>query len=60
MKKTYINPEVLMTTVETEILIATSPDGFNKSLNTTGGDGSKALVKEDRQDYNVWNDDWSK
>ena len=37
--------------------------GFNQDLNTTGRDGSAALVKGDRgsrESYNVWDDDWSK
>ena len=57
MKKTYIIPTLLITHVSTETLIAQS---FSK--NDTGADANVVLTKGDRsprQDYNVWNDDWS-
>ena len=59
MKKTYINPTLLITQIGTEKLIAETLYQYDEG----GGD---VLVKEDRgasrasrQDYNVWNDDWS-
>ena len=61
MKKTYIIPTVITTVINTETLIAASPDGFNGSLGTTGVDGNATLVKEqDTESYNVWDDDWSR
>ena len=58
MKKTYIIPTLLITSVHTERLIAES-----LNLNATGSDGD-VLVKDNRasetsSSYNVWNDDWS-
>ena len=61
MKKTYIIPELNITTLAVENMVAASPDGFNSELGTTGVDGSASLVKEqDNESYNVWDDDWSR
>ena len=62
MKKTYIIPAVTTTVISTASLLAASPGEFKEQLGTTGVNGDAALVKGDRgsrQDYNVWNDDWS-
>ena len=61
MKKTYIIPQMQLTVVDCESLIAESliiGDGT-----ATGEDGG--WVKQDvtsttRDSYNVWGDDWSK
>lgn len=60
MKKIYIIPEMQLTQLACESLIAESVvvDGQKTATGTSGG-----WVKEDaasRQDYNVWDDDWSK
>ncbi len=60
MKKTYIIPAVLMTTTETENMIAASSEGFNSTLgskDTDGVSGEDLLVK--RHNYSVWDEDWS-
>lgn len=60
MKKIYQAPIVSINFVRTTHMLALS---FDK--NDTGSDGT-VLVKGDRagrgnrEDYNVWNDDWSK
>lgn len=54
MKKTYMIPATLVMKVETAQMIATSVDGFNSSLNTTGGSGSSALG---RRGGDFWDDD---
>lgn len=63
MKKTYIHPAILSTTVGTETLIAASnPEGFNGTLGSEGVDGSAALAKErgTTGSYSVWDEDWSR
>ncbi len=60
MKKTYIIPEMQLTMIACEKLIAES---FEINGNTTVRGTSGGWVKEDtgsRSDYNVWDDDWSK
>ena len=60
MKKTYIIPEMQLTVIACEQLIAESL-GINSSTTVQGTSGG--WVKEDatsRDDYNVWDDDWSK
>ena len=65
MKKTYIFPEttVVVLSVADGVLNYVSENG-TATINPgtiSGGDGGDA-VKADRgyrQDYNVWNDDWS-
>ena len=60
MKKIYIIPEMQLTVIACESLIAESVE-INGSKKTSGTSGGWA--KEDassRQDYNVWDDDWSK
>ena len=62
MKKIYIMPAVTVTHVAVSRIIASSPLGeFNQKMgdtSTEGVDGSAALTKQ--QNYDVWNDDWSK
>ncbi len=61
MKKTYIIPEVLIVKCAAASFIAQSADGFKGTLGSTNKSGSDVLVKdEQRSDYNVWDDDWSK
>ncbi len=58
MKKTYIIPETLITRVNVERMVAASPYTTDTVADQTYG----MDVKQDRvsrQDYNVWNDDWS-
>ena len=62
MKKTYIIPTVNVTPVAISNIIASSPLGeFNQTLGdkgTQGVSGGAALTKQNN--YDVWNDDWSK
>ena len=61
MKKTYIIPELNITKLAVENMIAQSQtsgpkvDGVN-----TASQGAGMEVKADRNDYNVWDDDWSR
>ena len=50
MKKTYINPVMNVVKIETQQMLAASPDGFLGGLNTSGGDGGSALSREDDDD----------
>lgn len=59
MKKTYIIPTTAIQTIMFENMVAASPDGFNNTLGKKGVEGDAALVKENRSDYDVWDDDWS-
>ena len=61
MKKTYIIPMLVITAIQSEGLIAESTLS-SMSVNSDEGSVSKgdAWVKENRSDYNVWSDDWSK
>ena len=52
MKKTYQNPITTVGAMFTVDMIATSVDGFEKSLDEVGGDGSDALSR----DFNIWDD----
>lgn len=54
MKKTYQNPTTKVVKIQTVKMIAASPDGFNKSLNSVGGDGSNALG---RRGGSSWDDE---
>lgn len=57
MKKTYIIPELNITTLAVENMIAVSgPDTTEKQASQQAG----MDVKSTRQDYNVWDDDWSR
>ncbi|MBQ9355678.1 MAG: hypothetical protein IJT98_00070 [Prevotella sp.] len=61
MKKTYITPATDILKCSTASLIAASPDGFTGKLGSTETNGESVLVKdEQRSDYNVWDDDWSR
>lgn len=56
MKKTYIIPELMVQYIAPETLIAESlPKGDD-----TIDDPNDILVKENRQNYDVWDDDWSR
>lgn len=57
MNKTYIIPVLNITKLCVESMIALSgPQTSSVSANQEAG----MDVKSTRQDYNVWNDDWSK
>lgn len=60
MKKNYIVPATLMVALSQidGILNSVSENGTIRmdASNMVGGDGSDAVK---RNDYNVWNDDWS-
>lgn len=45
MKKTYQIPTTNAIKIDVTNMIAASPDGFSKSLNTTGTDGGNALSR---------------
>ena len=61
MKKTYIIPELNITKLAVENMVAASPEGFNSKLGSQGVSGDVSLVKEQGdQSYNVWDDDWSR
>jgi len=58
MKTVYQTPEVRIVEmkVQNALMLATS------ETTVSGGDGGwvkENPVSRDRQDYNVWNDDWS-
>ncbi len=58
MKKTYIIPSTLITSVSAESMIAESTTMFRGDDQITNA--SEILVKENnRPSYNVWDDDWS-
>ena len=58
MKKTYIIPELNITTLAVENMIAVSGP---QTIDTTSANQQAGMdVKADRNDYNVWDDDWSK
>ena len=63
MKKTYMQPAMLVVKIKTPNMLNTSPDGYNRNLNNTGKDGSKALSKGRRgifeeevieEDQSIW------
>lgn len=51
MKKTYINPELEVVKIAIQQMLAASPDGFAKSIDTTGGSGEDALGHDDEYDW---------
>ena len=57
MKKIYIIPELQLTEIHCEKLIAESL--LINSQQTTSTQYVKENPAAGRQDYNVWNDDWS-
>ena len=57
MKKTYIIPELNITTLAVENMIAQS--GPTTSSQAARQDVDMD-VKADRESYNVWDDDWSR
>jgi len=57
MKKTYIIPALNITKMGVVNMIATSgPQTLDASASQSAG----MDVKVERNDYNVWNDDWSR
>ena len=57
MKKTYIIPELNITKLAVENMIAQS----GPQTSTTSADSQYDMdVKQQRNDYNVWDDDWSR
>lgn len=63
MKKTYICPELQVTRVNTELMIAASitringADGLSNGGSTEESGITTAGVKQNN--YDVWDDDWS-
>ena len=63
MKKTYICPELQVTRVKTEWMIAASITGINGANGLSNGGSTEesgittAGVKQNN--YDVWDDDWS-
>lgn len=56
MKKVYIEPTMNIVKVQVSQMIAASPEGYDKNINTTGGDGGSALgrsnsIWDDEEDY---------
>ena len=56
MKKTYINPELVVVKIATQqILAASNPDGFADVIDQVGGDGGDVLARdmdfEDDEDF---------
>jgi len=63
MKKTYMNPTLLITQIGTEKLIAETLNQYEEGGNgvlVKGDRGADRSNRGSRSDYNVWNDDWSK
>ncbi|MBR1755198.1 MAG: hypothetical protein IJ739_01575 [Bacteroidaceae bacterium] len=54
MKKTYITPAMQVATIQATQMIAASIDGFDKTLDSTGDSGDKALNKGQGD----WEIDW--
>ena len=61
MKKTYISPVLTTTAIQLEshLLVDSGSRGVTADPNQTIS-GTTNFVKEGRNDYDVWNDDWSK
>jgi len=63
MKKTYLTPEVCITKVGTESMIAiSSVEGADKLGVNNAGTSAAGVTSGNvkGEDYNVWDDDWSK
>lgn len=62
MKKIYIIPEMQLTQLACESLIAESVvvDGQKTATGTSGGWVKEDATSTSRDSYNVWDDDWSK
>ena len=54
MKKTYMIPATIVVKIGLTQIIAGTVEGFNRELNTTGGNGSNALS---RRGGSLWDDD---
>ena len=60
MKKTYIIPQMDVTVLATEQLIADSPNVTINKDSASSVDAKDVDVKSSRNaGYNVWNEDWS-
>ena len=58
MKKIYNIPQIRTSVLDTEMLIADSP---NVTIGSGSVDAAEVGVKESSTaSYNVWDDDWSK
>lgn len=60
MKKTYINPSIVVVDMETEVMISTSPG--DPTVDGTGGNGKIVTVGTEWSlgDTNdLWDEDWS-
>jgi len=55
MKKVYIEPTMNIVKVQVTQMIAASPDGYDKNINTTGGDGESALGRSNN--FDIWEDE---
>ena len=61
MKKTYIAPETTCTCVEVESIVAVSTFSMRYDSSQEVQDNEDIGVKANRtENYDVWNDDWSK
>lgn len=58
MKKNYISPSLTVTAIAASLPVATSPAVTVNSEDASAIDAGDVQVK--RNDYNVWNDDWSR
>ena len=54
MKKIYMIPATTVVKIALTRMIASSPDGFSKKLDETGGSGDRALG---RRGGSLWDDD---
>ena len=59
MKKIYTAPQMAITKVEMTSVLATSEIVKDSTEGNQLGNG-EILVKKTEQNYNVWDDDWSK
>ncbi len=57
MKKIYKAPLTVVVKIKSEKMICSSPEGFAKSIGTTGKNGSAALDK-DYDDEDAFDDLW--
>lgn len=55
MKKVYIEPTMNIVKVQVSQMIAASPDGYEKNIDTTGRDGGSALGRSNN--FDIWEDD---
>ena len=55
MKKVYIEPTMNIVKVQVSQMIAASPEGYEKNIDTTGGSGDKALGRSNN--FDIWEDE---